>query len=185
MIIDDNETVLLYIRKHWILFAIQVIPLFLLALLPVVFPALIDFFLPKKLERFQNAGWAVYCMWLIFLWVWGFLLWTEYYLDVWVLTDKKIISADQKTLFNRNMSTLELEKIQDVSIEVNGFIATILGFGTIRVQTAGEVRKFALEDARNPEEAKEAILAAQVSLREEFLKRQGTYIRDAMGPEHF
>lgn len=180
MIIDDNETILLYIRKHWILFAIQIIPLFLLVLLPIVFPTFVDFLLPQNLERFQNAGWAAYCMWLTFLWVWGFLLWMEYYLDVWVLTDKKIISADQKALFNRNMSTLELEKIQDVSIEVHGFIATMLGYGTIRVQTAGETRKFALEDARNPEEAKEAILAAQVSLREDVLKRQSEYIREGI-----
>ena len=94
MVLDDNETILLYVRKHWILFVVHIIPLFLLALLPVIFPALIDFFLPQSLERFQDAGWALYCMWLTMLWVWGFLLWTEYYLDVWILTDRKIIIYD-------------------------------------------------------------------------------------------
>ena len=181
MVLDDNETILLYVRKHWILFAVHIIPLLLLAILPIIFPALVDFFLPQSLERFQNAGWALYCMWLTILWVWGFLLWTEHYLDVWILTDRKIISADQKSLFNRHMSTLELEKIQDISIEVNGFIQTMFGYGTIRVQTAGEIRRFALENAYHPEEAKQIIMDTPERVREDILKRQSAYIRDGIG----
>ena len=181
MVLDDNETILLSVRKHWILFVVRIIPLFFLLFLPIIFPALVDFFLPQSLERFQNAGWALYCMWLTILWVWGFLLWTEHYLDVWILTDRKIISADQKSLFNRHMSTLELEKIQDISIEVNGFIQTMFGYGTIRVQTAGEIRRFALENAYHPEEAKQIIMDTQERVREDILKRQSAYIRDGIG----
>ena len=181
MMLDDNETIILYIRKHWILFVVHIFPTILLAILPVLFPTLLDFFLPQKLERFQNAGWALYFMWLIVLWVWGFLQWTEYYLDVWVLTSRKIINADQIALFKRHIATLELEKIQDISVEVNGFIDTMFGFGTIRVQTAGESREFFLKHAYHPEDAKQAILDAQHRLREDLLKRQSTYIRDGIG----
>lgn len=181
MMLDNDEKILLYIRKHWILFVVRIFPIIIFAVLPIIFPTIITFFLPMELERFKDAGWALYFMWLIVLWVWGFLLWTEYYLDVWVLTDRKIISADQKTLFNRHMSTLELEKIQDITIEVNGFIETMFGYGTIRVQTAGEIRKFALDDAYHPEEAKEIILNTQANIREDILKRQSAYIRDGIG----
>ena len=79
------------------------------------------------------------------------------------------------------MATLELEKIQDISLEVNGFIDTMFGFGTIRVQTAGETREFFLKHAYHPEDAKQAILDAQHRLREDLLKRQSTYIRDGIG----
>lgn len=181
MTLDDNETIILYIRKHWILFWVQIFPIFLLAFPPIIFPTLFDFFLPQKLARFQNAGWALYFMWLIVLWIWGFLQWTEYYLDVWVLTSRKIINADQKSLFNRHLATLELEKIQDISVEVNGFIDTMFGYGTIRVQTAGETREFFLKYAYHPEDAKQEILDAQNRLREDILKRQSIYIRDGVG----
>lgn len=180
MILDNNETPLLYIRKHWILIIVHIIPLLFLALLPVIFPAILDTFLPQHLERFEDAAWAVYCMWLIVLWVWGFLVWTEHHLDVWVLTKTKIISADQKSLFNRHMSTVELDKIQDITVEVDGFIQTMFSYGTLRLQTAGEVRKFSLEGTHRPEEAKEAILAAQADLRENILKRQSGYIREGI-----
>ena len=181
MILDDNETILFHIHRHWIIVCIKIIPVVLLALLPLIFPAVLDFFLPKELERFEDAGWALYFMWLIILWVWGFWLWTEEHLDVWVLTNTKVISVDQKSLFFRHMSTLELEKIQDISIEVNGFIATMFGYGTIRIQTAGETTRFELVDAYDPEGAKEKILEMQRQLRDIILKRQSSYIRDGIG----
>lgn len=181
MKLEFNEEVLVYARKHWIFFAVQILPVVLLAILPVIFPILIDIFLPQKLERFENASYAVYFMWLILLWMWGFLLWTEYYLDVLVVTTKRIIHADQKSLFSRHMSTLELEKIQDVTVEVDGFLETILGFGTVRIQTAGEMKDFVLQHAHRPEDVKESILSAQTNVKEEVLKRQSAFIRDGLG----
>lgn len=181
MILDEKETIIFYVRRHWIMYLVRIFPLLIFAILPLIFPALLDFLLPKNLERLEDAGWALYCMWLTILWVWGFWLWTEEHLDVWVLTNTKVISVDQKSLFFRHMSTLELEKIQDITIEVNGFIATFLGYGTIRIQTAGERERFELEGAHDPEGAKEKILEAQRYLREEILKRQSNYIRDGIG----
>lgn len=181
MKLEFNETVVLYARKHWVFFALQITPIVLLALLPIIFPFLLDLFLPKTLERFQSASWALYFMWLTILWLWSFLLWTEYYLDVLVITTKRIIHADQKSLFSRNMSTLELEKIQDVTVEVDGFLETILGFGTVRIQTAGEMKDFVLYDAYRPETVKEEILSAQSNIKEEILRRQSGFIRDGLG----
>lgn len=181
MKLDENETIILYIRKHWILFALQTIPLFFAALLPALFPGLLDMFLPQSLEQLEDAGWALYFMWLTILWVWAFILWTEYFLDVWVVTDKKIIGAEQYSLFHRNVATLEIEKIQDISVEVSGFIQTMFGFGVIRVQTAGELRKFTLDHAYHPEEAKEIILRTQEALRDEHLKKQSAFLRDGIG----
>lgn len=179
--IDHDETIIIYVRKHWLLFALQIFPLIITAVLPIIFPAILDIFLPQSLERFESAGWALYCMWLMVVWVWGFVLWTEYYLDVWVVTDKKIIGAEQYSLFHRNVATLEIEKIQDLSVEVSGLIQTIFRFGTLRVQTAGELRKFELTWAYRPEEAKEIILHTQEMLREENIKKQSAFVRNGLG----
>ena len=111
----------------------------------------------------------------------GIFIVTEYYLDVLVITSKRIIHADQKSLFSRNTSTLELEKIQDVTVEVDGFLETILGFGTVRIQTAGEMKDFVLHQAHHPETVKEEILTAQSNVKEEILKRQSGFIRDGLG----
>jgi uncharacterized membrane protein YdbT with pleckstrin-like domain len=173
---SSDETIVLRLRKHWVLFAIQLIPIVILAIVPVIFPSAITFFLPNSLARLQDTFWVLYFMWLIVLWVWGFIQWTEYYLDMWVVTDRKIISADQKSLFRREVSTLEIEKIQDISIEVNGFIETLFGYGTIRVQTAGESREFIIDDAAQAEVCKKIILDTQATLREEALRKQGAYM---------
>ncbi len=176
MDILSDEKIIIYIRKHWLFFVLQLIPLVLGAILPIVFPSVLRLFLPTYLDSIQNAVWALYGMWLIVVWVWMFELWTEYYLDVWVLTNKKIISADQRSLFNRHMSTLELEKIQDITVEVDGFIETMLGYGTLRVQTAGEMREFVMNDAAHAEECKQIILTTQAEVRDDILKRQSEYM---------
>jgi len=176
MDIQSDEKIIIYVRKHWLFFALQIIPLIIGAIAPILFPSILKLFLPTYLESIQDAVWALYFMWLIVVWVWMFELWTKYYLDVWVLTNKKIISVDQQSLFNRHVSTVELEKIQDITVEVNGFIETLLGYGTLRVQTAGEMREFVMEDAANAEKCKHIVLETQAQVRESILKRQSVYM---------
>ncbi len=177
-----NEHVVRYIRKHWILFVFQVIPLFILALVPAIFPEFVRLLLPDFLGRFANILWAFYFMWLMVLWVYGFVLWTEYYLDMWVVTDKKVIDANQKSLFSREVSTVEIEKIQDVTVDVDGLIATIFGYGTLKIQTAGDAREFVMTFVADAEACKQTILESQSRVREEVLQRQSAYM--ASGISH-
>ena len=180
MELQHDEKIILYVRKHWIFFVLQVIPLIFMAIIPAFFPGLVTFFLPESISSMQDAFFVLYGLWLIILWVWAFELWTKYYLDMWVLTTHKIMSTDQRSLFNRYMATLELEKIQDVTVEVNGFIETMLGYGTLRVQTAGEMRPFVMEDAAQAEQCKQIILDTQARVRENMLERQGVYMANGI-----
>ncbi len=68
--------------------------------------------------------------------------WVDYYLDVWVITTKRIVATDQRGLFHRVTAELLLNQIQDVSCDVHGFLPTIFQYGTISVQTASEEDKF-------------------------------------------
>lgn len=76
---------------------------------------------------------------------------------------------------------MELEKIQDITIDVDGPIETFIGYGTISLQTAGEVREFILDDAAYPEQAKQMILEAQKTVRELNMQKQGQYIVAELG----
>ena len=67
----------------------------------------------------------------------GFTVWTHYYLDLWVISDRRIIVIDQRGFFNRKVSSFRLERMQDIKVTITGIIATLLNFGTIRAQTAG------------------------------------------------
>ena len=67
----------------------------------------------------------------------GFMIWTNYYLDLWIITDRRIIYVDQKSFFNRNVSMFRLERLQDIEIKTVGLLQTFLNYGSLSAQTAG------------------------------------------------
>jgi uncharacterized membrane protein YdbT with pleckstrin-like domain len=92
------------------------------------------------------------------VWIAFFVLWTDYYLDVWYVTNERIIAVEQKGLFWREIIDLRYEKVQDVTVEISGIISTLLDFGDLHVQTAGVGREIILRKAAKPDEAKRIIL---------------------------
>jgi len=97
---------------------------------------------------------VLYFLFVIFL---AFRLWIDYYLDMWILTDKRLIDIEQTGLFQREVSEIPLFRIQDMTVSISGFLATFLKFGTIAVQTAGE-KDFHIRDISKVYEIKDLIM---------------------------
>ena len=67
----------------------------------------------------------------------GLFIWFRYYYTYLIVTNLKLIEIEQKGLFNRNTSTLELIRVEDVKGLVRGVLATFLRYGDVLVETAG------------------------------------------------
>lgn len=140
---ESGEEVLKVVRKHWFVIATELVGAFLMLLLPffalfvlVLFPSTlhtIDISLAHytSLMVFGIAAWSIITLMV------GFTTWTHYYLDLWIITDRRIIVVDQVGFFNRNVSMFRLERLQDIEFIVKGVLPTLLNFGTIKAQTAG------------------------------------------------
>lgn len=61
--------------------------------------------------------------------------WMSWYYSVFVTTDQRFIQITQKGFFHRSVVDMSLPQIQMVNYEVAGFNETVLGFGTISMQT--------------------------------------------------
>ena len=159
--IKPGERVIFEVRRHWYVLLVETLSLLLFFAVPfVAFIVLLvgGFPLSAKiifLLVFLKAAWFL-LGWIIF-----FVIWTNYYLDVWIITDERIIDIEQKHLFNRNISEFGLDRVQDVTIEVSGFLPTLLHFGNIHVQTAGETRLFILKHVPRPDKVKDIIFKQQ------------------------
>lgn len=164
--LDPGEKIILEVRKHWFVFLMPVMTLVLGVALPIIFYFVWNSgFVPSKIH-FNLVGAKLYfvlflyMIWTLGLWAIFFVQWTNYYLDVWYVTDKRIIDINQKGIFHREISNLRFDKIQDISVEVKGIIATFLNYGDIRVQTASENSKdFFIHHASDPEGAKKLIFS--------------------------
>ncbi len=130
-----GETVVSVMRKHWFVLFIKVIPYILLFFLPFV----VLTFIPAG--NFSQSVIAIIIFFiatymLVILMI-IYTVWTLYYLDIWIVTNKRIMDIEQKALFNREIKTLKMETVQDVQVDVSNIFETLLKFGTLRVQTAG------------------------------------------------
>lgn len=111
---------------------------------------------------------------LLFLWVYAFFIWIDYYFDVWVITDERILNIEQKSLFTRIISEVHLGKIQDVTTKVGGFIPTILNYGDIFIQTAGQEKYFHFRNVGDPDEHKDKIVELVKKFQEQNAGAQNT-----------
>ncbi len=165
----DEKTVLLA-RVHWFKFAGNLLFAFVLVLMWFVAWALIDQYLPTLLQGMWGNIWILFSF-LYFLFVALFLYigWLNYYLDVWILTNDRLIDIDQKGLFNRSVSQLSLGQVQNIKAEIKGFLPVLLRFGNVDVETAGaEVGRFSFRNIPKPFEVEEKVLI----LVEDFFKRK-------------
>ena len=87
----------------------------------------------------------------------AFAFWIDYYLDALVITNKRILSANQEGLFKHTVSEFRLERVQDVTIEIPNFVATFFHYGNISIQTAGEI-SFSIKEVPQPHQARDLIL---------------------------
>jgi uncharacterized membrane protein YdbT with pleckstrin-like domain len=157
----DNEQVLLVVRKHWFVFVAEAFFLVFLLLLPLLAWFAFQLLPTNSLVTFDGHFGAlmmvITSMWLLFLWVFFFIIWTDYYLDVLVVTNQQIIDVEQKGLFSREISNFRLDRIQDVTAEMDGIIQTFFKFGTLEIQTAGDDRNFLIFGIPKPFEVKHFI----------------------------
>lgn len=94
----------------------------------------------------------------LFICLFSFFSFIDYYLDIWLITDERIIDVRQEGFFSRVVSELKLFQIQDVTSELKGFFQFVLKYGDVHVQTAGEARRFIFNDIPNPEKVRDIII---------------------------
>jgi uncharacterized membrane protein YdbT with pleckstrin-like domain len=97
-------------------------------------------------------------MFFLYAWLFLFQSFIDYYLDIFIITTHRIIDIEQHGLFGRTTSELLLDRIQDVSSEVRGFIHTVFDYGDVEVQTAGEQEHFVFKDVPHPTHVAKRIL---------------------------
>lgn len=88
-----------------------------------------------------------------------FMQWTFWYLDVWIITEEKLIDSQLVTFFLRRRSEIALRQIQDIRYNISGTLATLFRFGDIIVQTASKEGAFKLVAIHRPGQASSSIAA--------------------------
>lgn len=140
--LEPNEEILKTVRKHWFIITTELLGTLLIILIPFFILLFLSIF-PNKfltldisLSEYTTLITFGIAAWMLLTTMGGFATWTHYYLDLWIITDRRVILIDHINFFNRNVSIFRLERLQDIEFYVAGIIPTLLNFGTLKAQTA-------------------------------------------------
>lgn len=137
----SGEKVDIVLRRHWIAFAF----LSLYALGWAIFTVIMFLVLGSS---------AAICLMVIVFWMYYSLFlyvsWLNYELDVFILTNNRIVCIEQKTFLNRSVGETTLDKVQEVSIETKWLLANLFDFGTLKILTSWSSPSFDMTFSPHP-----------------------------------
>ncbi len=186
----EGERVVGVVRHHWWVLFTQVVLLIIFFLVPFFLIPIVFLFAAQSGGTPAIPGGVVLffaALWSLVIWNLLFARWTDYYYDIWIITNWRIIDIDQNGFFRRSVATLfTLDHIEDIETQTSGIIGSLLNFGHVQVETAAAEREFNIDDVPNPSGVEQMIRAAQAEKLRVFgassiPRHAGIYDNDAPG----
>lgn len=131
-----GEKIEMILHRHSLIMFGNALLFIVLLSIPWVF----KFFIAPQFQEIWNdkfihpiifmAG-SIYLLYILLFFYSNFI---DYWLDVWVISNERIISVEQKGLFARTFAESKLYRLQDVSSKIEGFLPTMFHYGDVVVQ---------------------------------------------------
>ena len=139
---DNDEEIYLAVRSHWITNFKWMLAVLIMFFIPFFFH-LFNFltFLPSP---YRLVG-------ILFWYLFTFMFAFERFLDLFLVTNERIVDIDFNNLLNKHFAEADLNMIQDVSSSVKGIMGTFFNYGDVLIQTAAEINQINFEKVPNPE----------------------------------
>lgn len=138
---EAGETILLFLRRHFITNLGWIVVGIVFALIPIAFVILAGFGISFLQLPFRYTLMLVifyYFVLLNYLFV-NFITW---YFNISFVTEKRVIDVDFSGLVYENVAATKINLVQDVSYSQTGVIRSIFDYGDVLVQTAGTLENF-------------------------------------------
>ena len=159
--VEKDEKIIRIVRRHWFVLLGDLFILVFAVLMPVVLLVFLHLLPIEKIFAFSGstfaAGGFFLFAWLTMVWIMAWNIWTDYYLDILMITDKRIFDIDQDGLFKRKSASFRIDRVQNVTVDQKGIIQTLLDFGSIKIETAGGIEDFVADYIAKPYEIKKLI----------------------------
>lgn len=146
-LLRDGERLIMTLHRHWIILVFH----FLYMLILIVTTT---FLLVYRESIMSITGGAIFwgaisLFWIVFL---TFILldWINDELDLFIITDTRIIGIDQISALSRSVSECSLDRVQEVNAHTAGILQTIFGFGDVHIRTASETSNMVIRYAPDP-----------------------------------
>ena len=153
------EKILMVIRRHWFIYVM----LWLYFLWAAAFSVILYFLLwVNTLTNIANV-----IIWIIFS-LFLYLEWLNHELDLYVVTDSRVIWIEQHWFLDRTVSECNLWQIQEVNSHTKWLIANLLDFWDLKIQTAWNITTMSMQYVPIPMQNARKILNVVDEYREKY-----------------
>ncbi len=145
--LKQNEIIMMILHRHWIVLVFKVIYILFMVVSSIVI-------LLFRTPLIELIGWSLFWGWISIYWIvfltFIFISWINDELDLFVITNERIIGIEQLTALSRKVSETWLDRIQEVDAKVSGVFPTIFWYGEVHIYTASENSNMVVEFAPDP-----------------------------------
>ena len=165
-------------RKHWVALIVPVAPPTLLIVAATVVAIWTVLDQPEKAMPIL-IGYSTALVFLFPWWLWQFDDWQN---DTYQVTSTRIIDVERLPFYLReDRREASLDVIQNINLEIPGFVAKLLNYGSVTVETAGS-GAFTFDRVKDPRSVQNEIFrrveAFQSRQRKEELERHQAELLD-------
>ena len=130
------------------------------------------------LPTWLNANNILFGVWVLYTLVMLLFLFFDWYLDAWLLTNNSVIDVKWEGFFRRSVKRLDYKGIENVSYAVSGLLATIFGYGTVKIEQAGGVTE--IHSIANPKKVEALITQYRDALADSGAQQDEAGIKDIL-----
>lgn len=160
-----EEEIALLLRRHPIT---QLSKIFLMV--GAFFFPIVMFSSPFLQFMTPNYKAATVVAWYLILFGFSLELFLTWFFNVFIVTNRRVIDVDFYSMIHKDISSAKLENIQDMSVVTHGVFASIIDFGTLYIQTAGQKPRIEFEDIPHPSKVAK-VLNELISKKKRMLSR--------------
>lgn len=150
--IDDDEYVVMSLRRHWIGLLGVFLTTFILFVLLVSAWILIcytpnRFEIPEQMKTNLSLIFAPLSALVL---VAGYIGYSTYVSNKLFLTNERVVQWIVKGLLDRKSQVINLEAIEDISFSQSGLLQHIFNYGTVRMSTTGDESTYTFNFTSSP-----------------------------------
>lgn len=155
---DNDEEILWVFREHFILNLSWMFVFVVLFFAPSLVAWISSFFNYNLFELVPgNLLFISMAFWYVFVLGFAFESFITWYFNVFIVTNKRLVDIDFQGLLHRRFSEALLTNIEDITNEVSGASQVLFDYGTVYIQTAGEIRELDFENVPHPTKVQDII----------------------------
>lgn len=162
---DNEEKIILLLRKHFITNISWIIMSVILFLTPLFVTDLALF--DDVPDNFMFVFVLIWYLISIAYTLESFLTW---FFNVYIVTDERIIDIDFYNLIYKEVSDANIDKIQDVTYKMGGAIRTVFNYGDVLIQTASEVPNFEFDAVPRPDKVARILQDLRIEEQQETIE---------------